>query len=75
MAIIRFKAPSNSRTLERICLATKNATSSSRWILTLSAFLSKIATRISNSGGSMATVNPQLKRVRKRSSTSMISLG
>ncbi len=75
IAKILFKAPSSSRTLERICFAIKNATSSEIFILFASAFLSRIATRISSSGGSMATVRPQLKRVLKRSSTPSISFG
>ena len=37
--------------------------------LLCSALLIKIATRVSNSGGSTATVNPQPKRDFKRSST------
>ena len=41
----------------------------------IQTFLSKIATRISSSGGSTATVKPQLKRVLRRSSISAISFG
>ena len=41
----------------------------------ISAFFNRIATRISSSGGSIATVSPQLKRVLKRSSTPGISFG
>src|SRR5260370_822938 len=41
-----LRAPSSSRTLERMCLAMKNAMSSDNSIESASAFFSTIATRI-----------------------------
>ena len=59
----------------RIRFPIKKATSSGNLILLSSAFLSKIATRISSSGGSITTVRPQLNLVLNLSSTPGISLG
>ena len=56
LAITRRSAPSSSRTLERIRFAMKNATSSGRCALTCCAFVMRIATQVSSSGGSIATV-------------------
>ena len=53
----------------------KNATCSSSLIPLCAAFESMIATRISSSGGSSATVNPQPKREINRSSMPEISFG
>jgi hypothetical protein len=58
-----------------MCFAMKNATSSERLSDTASAFLRMIATRISCSGGSIATVRPQEKRDLRRSSIPARSLG
>ncbi|MNT73255.1 hypothetical protein D3C72_2119360 [compost metagenome] len=68
-------APSSSRTLERRCLATKNATSSGTLTFSAAAFFIRMATRISSSGGSMATVSPESKREISRSSMPVISFG
>ena len=70
-----LRAPSSSRTLERMCLAMKNAMSSDSSTESASAFFSTIATRISSSGGSMATVRPTPKREIRRSSMPAISFG
>jgi hypothetical protein len=53
----------------------KNATCSSTFMPVAAALESKIATRISSSGGSSATVRPQPKREMRRSSMPVISLG
>jgi len=53
-AITRRSAPSSSRTLERMRLATKNATSSGNSTLAALALLIRIATHVSSSGGSIA---------------------
>ena len=53
----------------------KNATLSSSLTPSISAFFSRIATRISSSGGSTATVRPQPKREISRSSMPVISFG
>ncbi|MCY1368870.1 hypothetical protein D9M69_558760 [compost metagenome] len=68
-------APSSSRTLERTFLATKNATSSGMTAFSTAALLIRIATRISSSGGSMATVRPESKRETRRSWMSARPLG
>lgn len=75
LAMTRFSAPSNSRTLDRRRLAIKNATSPGKRMSFSSAFFIRIATRVSSSGGSIATVSPQPKRDFKRSSTPLISFG
>ena len=53
----------------------KNATCSSIRMPTDCALESRIATRISSSGGSSATVRPQPNREIRRSSMPAISLG
>jgi hypothetical protein len=58
-----------------MCFAMKKAISSERGTASASAFFNTIATRISSSGGSIATVNPQPKREMSRSSMPAISLG
>ena len=53
----------------------KNATSSLRSTPSASALRSRMATRISSSGGSIATVSPEAKRETSRSSMSFSSFG
>ena len=53
----------------------KKAMSSGSVTASASAFLRTIATRISSSGGSIATVRPQPKREISRSSIPAISFG
>src|ERR1022692_4092609 len=74
-AMTRRSAPSSSRTLERMRLAMKNATSSARSMPTACALPIRIATLVSSSGGSMATVSPQPKRDLSRSSSPSTSRG
>ena len=71
----RLSAPSSSLTLERSRLAIKKATSSGSTILFSNALRIKMATRVSNSGGSIAIVSPQPNRDLSLSSTPSISLG
>ena len=73
--MIRFRAPSSSRTFERMRLATKNATSSGKSTLDIAALLIRIATQVSSSGGSIATVKPQPNRDFSRSSRPSTSFG
>jgi hypothetical protein len=61
--------------LARTFLATKKATSSGMVAPSASALRMRIATRISSSGGSMATVSPASKREVSRSSMSTSPLG
>ncbi len=58
-----------------MCFAMKNATCSSMRTRDCAALESRIATRISSSGGSSATVKPQPKREISRSSMPSISFG
>ncbi|OQB99737.1 MAG: hypothetical protein BWX79_03061 [Alphaproteobacteria bacterium ADurb.Bin100] len=74
-ARILRSAPSSSRTLERTFLATKKATSSGISTLSARALLIRMATRISSSGGSIATVRPESKRETRRSWMSARPLG
>ncbi|MOA25696.1 hypothetical protein D3C78_1464370 [compost metagenome] len=53
--------------MERTFLATKKATSSGMSAFSARALLIRMATRISSSGGSMATVRPESKRDTRRS--------
>ncbi len=75
VAITRLSAPSSSRTLARMRLATKKATSWGSSMPACCALLMRMATRVSSSGGSTATVRPQPKRDLSRSSRPSISLG
>ena len=61
--------------LERNRFAIKKETSSGNGIPDCSAFFLIIATRVSSSGGSMATVRPQPKRDFRRSSSPFTSFG
>ena len=70
-----FSAPSRSRTLERMRLAIRKATSSCSVMPRSWALFSRIATRVSKSGGSIDTVSPQPKRERSRASMPSTSLG
>jgi hypothetical protein len=56
-------------------LAMKNATSSGSVTLTDCALVMRIATQVSNSGGSIATVSPHPKRDFSRSSSPSTSFG
>ena len=69
------KAPSNSLTFERTFFATKNATSSGISEPSRRDLVIKIATLISNSGGSMATVRPESNLETKRSCISAKPFG
>ncbi|MNC90087.1 hypothetical protein D3C83_61360 [compost metagenome] len=68
-------APSSSRTFERIRFAMKKATSSGRSPPAAWDFDMRIATQVSTSGGSIATVSPQPKRDFSRSSRPVTSFG
>ena len=74
-ARILRSAPSSSRTFERTFFATKKATSSGISAVSARALLIRIATRISSSGGSIATVRPESKREIRRSWMSTRPLG
>ena len=74
-AIIRLSAPSSSRIFEITVLAIKRRTSSGTDRLSISAFLRKIAIRVSKSGLCISAIRPHSKRERKRSSKVSISLG
>jgi hypothetical protein len=56
-------------------LAMKNATSSGKSTCVIAALLMRMATQVSSSGGSIATVKPQPKRDFKRSSSPSTSFG
>src|SRR5881396_3475864 len=57
-AIIRVSEPSSSRMFDLMRPAMRNATSSSRRTRSSAAFLRRIATRVSKSGGWMSAMRP-----------------
>ncbi len=70
-----FSAPSRSRTLEGMRRAIRYATSSGSATPLTSALESRIAARVSKSGGSIATDKPQPRRDESRGSRLATSLG
>lgn len=74
-ATIRFNAPSKSRTFDLKRSPIRKATLSCNSMFSIAALLFRMATRVSNSGGSIATVKPQPKRDFNRSSTPETSFG
>ena len=75
LAMTLRRAPSSSRMFDRIRLPMKNATSLGNTALSCKALLCKMATLVSRSGGSIATVKPQPKRDFNRSSKPDTSFG
>ena len=73
---MRVIAPSSSRTLSTMFSAMNPKTSSGMpCIASDSAFLRRIARRVSNSGGWMSTMRPHSNRLRSRSSMVAIDFG
>ena len=74
-AATRMSAPSSSRMLFVMFEAMNSITSSGIAPVTCSAFLWRIASRVSRSGGWMSVIRPILKRLRSRSSSVEIASG
>ena len=71
----RMSDPSSSRMFERMRLEMNSATSSGSLTFSASAFLLRMATLVSRSGGWMSAIRPHSKRERRRSSRVGMSRG
>ena len=71
----RIRAPSSSRMLFVMLVAMNSRTSSGMGVGSRSAFLRRMARRVSRSGGWMSVIRPHLKRLRRRSSRVAMAWG
>ena len=74
-ATTRISAPSSSRMFDGMTFAMNESTSSGTGIFSDSAFLRRIASRVSRSGCWMSVSSPHSNRERSRDSSVWISLG
>ena len=68
-AVTRISAPSSSRMLVEILLAMNSSTSGGAVSRSWTAFLRRIAIRVSRSGGWTSVIRPHSNRLRSRSSS------
>ena len=74
-AVTRISAPSSSRMLREIRDAMNSSTSGGALSCSCTAFLRRIAIRVSSSGGWTSVIRPHSKRLRSRSSRVTSCLG
>ena len=74
-AVTRISAPSSSRMLREIREAMNSSTSGGAFSCSCTAFLRRIAIRVSSSGGWTSVIRPHSKRLRSRSSRVTSCLG
>ena len=74
-AVTRISAPSSSRMLREIREAMNSSTSGGALSCSWTAFLRRIAIRVSSSGGWTSVIRPHSKRFRSRSSRVTSCLG